>query len=65
MESPCDFIFKNLIFFRISSFYFKELRVLASSKYDIESLSENDKDAILSRIIFIQNHEPQTRHVIP
>ena len=65
MESPCDFIFKNLNFFRISSFYFKELRLLASSKYDIESLSENDKDAILSRIIFIQNHEPQTRHAIP
>lgn len=34
---------------------------MLSSKYDVDSLWENDKDAILSRIVFVQNHEPQSR----
>ena len=65
MVSPCEFMFKNYNFFRISSFYFKELRLLSRNKYSIDSLVENDKDAILSRICFVQNHEPQLRNALP
>ena len=64
MESPCDFILKNLNFLRISSFYYKAIGLLLSTKYNIDSLLENDKDAVLSRIIFTQNHEPQLRNSV-
>ena len=62
MESPCDFIIKNFNFLRFSSFYYRELKLMLFSKYSIDSLLENDKNAILSRIIFVQNHEPQSRY---
>ena len=61
METPCEFISKNLNFLRFSSFYYREIELMLSSKYDVDSLWENDKDAILSRIVFVQNHEPQSR----
>ena len=62
IEAPCDFILKNLNFLKISSFYYKEIRLMLLNKYNIDSLLDNDRDAIMSRIIFVQNHEPQTRN---
>ena len=34
---------------------------ILEKEYGIDSITDNDKDAIISRICFIQNHEKQMR----
>ena len=60
-EHPCPFLERTKNFFDISSVYFKEIYKILNEKYQIESLLDNDKDAILSRIAYVQNHESQMR----
>ena len=38
-----------------------EVLGILKETYDIDSLLDNDLDAILSRIRFVQNHEQQMR----
>ena len=60
LEKPFNFIRKVKNCFKNSCLLTEVYRIL-SNKYDIESLLENDKDAIKSRISYVQNHEPQMR----
>ena len=38
-----------------------EVVAILKDTYDVQSLFDNDIDAILSRIQFVQNHEQQMR----
>ena len=46
---------------KLSSFLVNDVRNILDLTYDIYSMFENDIDAILSRIQYIQNHEKQMR----
>ena len=61
MYNPCDFIKKTNAFLTVSSFFYRDIYNLISNIYGLESLLHNDRDAIMSRIAFIQNHESQSR----
>ena len=61
INRPCIFIEKVLSFLTISSFYFKDIYNTLENSYDLDSLIGNDKDALISRICFVQNHESQLR----
>ena len=61
LSKPCYFIGKNLDFFKLSSVMIREVCEILQLKYQIDSLLDNDFDAILARISYVQNHEPQTR----
>ena len=52
---------KRLSFLTISSFFFRDIYSILDNRYNLDSLTDNDKDAIMSRISFIQNHESQLR----
>lgn len=58
---PCAFIKKILNYMLASSFLLSEVRNILRNDYDVDSLFDNDKDAIISRIWFTQNHEQQMR----
>ena len=59
--NPCDFICKILKFMKLSSYLVNDVCVILRSKYNIESLFDNDIEAIISRISYVQNHENQMR----
>ena len=59
--SPCNFIRNLLSFLTVSSVLYNEICELLWCKYDVDSLEDNDKAAIMSRISYVQNHEPQLR----
>ena len=59
--SQCCYIKKVDNFLYVSSVLFEEMRELASRKYNIEDLLDNDRDAIRSRIAFVQRHETTMR----
>ena len=40
---------------------FIEVRDLFSEKYEAETIFEQDRDAIMSRLQFVQNHEERMR----
>ena len=61
MLSPCDFLGKINSFLSVSSVLYNEVYDILQSKYNIQSLVENDKAAIMARISFVQNREPQSR----
>lgn len=60
LEKPCNFIRKVKHCFQ-NSYLLREVYDILGSKYEIDSLLENDKDAIKARISYVQNHEPQMR----
>ena len=60
-SSHCHYIKKVDDFLFVSSVLFKEMHELALRKYNIEGLLDNDRDAVRSRIAFVQRHEPTTR----
>ena len=61
IDGSCNFINKVSGFLSVCSVLYKETYEVLENKYDIVSLIDNDKDAIMSRIWFVQNHEPQMR----
>ena len=61
IERSCNFIDKVSGFLSVCSVFYKDTYDILENKYSIDSLIENDKDAIISRIWFVQNHEPQMR----
>ena len=61
MIKPCNFIKKLKHFLKISSVLIKEVSDILNDTYDIYSLFDNDADAVLSRIQFVQNREQQMR----
>ena len=54
---PCNFMKKVFGYLSVSSVFFNEICELVRRKYDINDLIDNDKDAVYSRILYIQNHE--------
>ena len=52
---PCDYFRKISYFLNVSSVFFNEVKNLALEEYNIESLFENDRDAILSKILYVQH----------
>ena len=44
--------------------FLKDVYSILKDIYDIDSLLCNDRDAIISRIAFVQNHESQMREPI-
>ena len=61
MSARCDFVWKAKSFLTISSFHFKDIYDILFNTYSIESLTQNDRDALISRIAYVQNHESQSR----
>ena len=59
--NPCEFLRRVEPFLSVSSVIYKEAYNLLALKYDIDSLIQNDKAAIMARIGFVQNHENQMR----
>ena len=59
--NPCTFIKKLNYFFIISSEFLRDVRDICLDIYEIEMLFEQDRDAVTSRIQFVQNHEDQMR----
>ena len=59
--SPCLFIEKIMKYLLVSSVSFGEVIKLSFEKYQIDDLLENDRQAVISRISFVQNHESQMR----
>ena len=59
--NPCNFIRNLLSFLTVSSVLYNEICELLRVKYDVDSVEDNDKAAIMSRISYVQNHEPQLR----
>ena len=58
---PCDFIRNLLPFMHISSVMVNDVRNTLKSTYDMDSAFDDDSDAIVSRILFVQRHEEQMR----
>ena len=61
LKSPCMFVQKVSYFLNKSSVFLNEIIELFIVKYDIEMLLEQDRDAIISRLQFVQNHEGRMR----
>ena len=62
MKSPCDFMAKIHNYMCVSSVFYCDVYNILHYKYDLDSLCDNDIDAIMARIQFIQNHEVQMRN---
>ena len=60
-SKPCAFIRKIEDHMYISSFLLSEVSNILKTDYDVDTVFENDRDAIYSRICFVQNHEKQMR----
>ena len=58
---PCAYILKVNDFLSISSMFLSHVYDLLSHVYGLDSLLDNDRDALVSRISFTQNHEEQMR----
>ena len=58
---PCAFIEKIVHFLKISSVMVNDVITILKETYAVDSLFDNDFEALLSRIQFVQNHEQQMR----
>ena len=61
LKRPCNFISKLKDYFSLSSVFLSHVYDILDKVYNLDSLLHNDIDAIMSRIVFIQNHENQLR----
>ena len=61
LKYPCIFIQKVAYFLDMSSVFFNEVKDVFIDKYEIEMLMEQDREAIISRLQFVQNHEGRMR----
>ena len=60
-RKPCIFFQTLGHFMNILSVMVKEVYNILKSVYEIDLLLDNDYNAIMSRIWFVQNHENQMR----
>ena len=63
ISRPCEFIRQIMLYMNVSSALMREVHLILEDDYDIDSLLDNDFEAINSRILFKQNHEKQMREV--
>ena len=59
--SPCIFIEKIMKHISVSSVLFNEVNTFSSDLYQIYDLLDNDRQAVVSRVLYVQNHESQMR----
>ena len=64
IKFPCTFIQKIKSFYEQSPVMLKEISEILYRKYDVDCLLENDRSALLSRILFVQNRESQMREAL-
>ena len=64
ITKPCIFMYKVRDYLNVSSVFLSEVKEIFLKVYDIELLFEQDMDAVLSRISYVQNHENQMRGAI-
>ena len=55
--SPCIFIEKIMTHISVSSVLFNEVNTFSSDLYEIYDLLDNDRQAVVSRVLYVQNHE--------
>ena len=60
-KNPCEFFVKVKDFMKFSSVLYTDVHELLQRKYGVDSLIDNDYEALIARIGFIQNHEEQMR----
>ena len=60
-RKPCIFVQKCLIFLYVSSILLKDVHQILEKDYNVDSVFDNDADALIARICFVQNHERQMR----
>ena len=60
-DSPCFMRVKN--YFMEKSYFKENLESIFSCKYNVRDILDNDTDAILSRVLYIQNREPSSMYV--
>ena len=61
MRNPCEFFMKTKDFMFFSSVLYRNVLELLQQKYGVDSFIDNDYEALIARIIFVQNHEEQMR----
>ena len=61
MKNPCEFFMKTKDFISFSSVLYRNVFKLLQQTYGVDSLADNDYEALLARISFAQNHEEQMR----
>lgn len=61
ISNPCKYLRKCLLNVSEDLFLANEAKSVLLSEYNIESMMENDIDAIKSRILYVQNNEPTLR----
>ena len=61
MKNPCQFFIKIKDFMYFSSVLYRNVFKLLQQKYGVDSLTDNDYEALIARINYVQNHEEQTR----
>ena len=61
-RSPC--FYRHKLYFLNFSFFRYYVDNVWRNKYDVENVLENDLDALLSRIIFVQIREPYSMYAI-
>ena len=59
--SPCIFIEKLMKYLSVSSVLFNEVNKFSNDLYQINDLLDNDRQAVVSRVVYVQNHESQMR----
>ena len=58
---PCIFIEKIMKHICVSSVLINEVNQFSNDLYQIDDLLDNDRQAVVSRILYVQNHESQMR----
>ena len=61
LTKPCSFIAKIRNFYIVSSVMYRDIRKILFDQYQVDSLLDNEFEAIFSRISFVQCHETQMR----
>ena len=59
--NSCEFVLKILPFLRVSSAMLSHVLKIINDIYGMDSLFDNDPEAIMARIWYVQNHEDQMR----
>ena len=63
-NSSCSCLFKHKFYFTeisfLQSFVFSSLQDI----YDVDNILENDLDALMSRILYVQIREPSSMYIL-
>ena len=64
LKFPCDYVKKIIDYMYVSSFLLSDTYKIINDMYQMDSLMENDFEAIIARIAYVQNHENQSREPV-